>query len=112
MNIRDETIDQKKLMEFLKCEKGNTWVLSPLAGVPYLEELELKKKAQQASDTYTCCICGETFEKGLEDPISYLHINLMWYNEMLDEQVSQAIEKRGEGDLHALLNSGDTWTVE
>jgi 2-oxoglutarate ferredoxin oxidoreductase subunit beta len=34
------------------------------------------------------------------------------YNEMLDEQVSQAIEKRGEGDLHALLNSGDTWTVE
>jgi 2-oxoglutarate ferredoxin oxidoreductase subunit beta len=34
------------------------------------------------------------------------------YNEMLDEQVRQAIEKRGEGDLHALLNSGDTWTVE
>jgi 2-oxoglutarate ferredoxin oxidoreductase subunit beta len=34
------------------------------------------------------------------------------YDEMLANQVTQAIEKRGEGDLHALLHSGDTWTVE
>ncbi len=34
------------------------------------------------------------------------------YDEMLSNQVAQAIEKRGEGDLHALLHSGDTWTVE
>jgi 2-oxoglutarate ferredoxin oxidoreductase subunit beta len=34
------------------------------------------------------------------------------YDEMLANQVSQAIEKRGDGDLHALLHSGDTWTVE
>ncbi|MBW2287160.1 MAG: 2-oxoacid:ferredoxin oxidoreductase subunit beta [Deltaproteobacteria bacterium] len=34
------------------------------------------------------------------------------YDEMLSNQVTQAIEKRGEGDLHALLHSGDTWTVE
>jgi len=26
----------------------------------------------------------ETFEKGLEDPISYLHINLAWYNDLLN----------------------------
>jgi 2-oxoglutarate ferredoxin oxidoreductase subunit beta len=34
------------------------------------------------------------------------------YDEMLTNQVSQAIEKRGDGDLHALLHSGDTWTAE
>ncbi len=34
------------------------------------------------------------------------------YDEMLANQVSQAIEKRGDGDLHALLHSGDTWAVE
>jgi 2-oxoglutarate ferredoxin oxidoreductase subunit beta len=34
------------------------------------------------------------------------------YESALDEQVSQARAERGEGDLAALLNSGDTWTVE
>jgi len=34
------------------------------------------------------------------------------YDTMLTAQVTQAIERRGEGDLHALLHSGDTWTVE
>ncbi len=34
------------------------------------------------------------------------------YESLLDEQVEFAIEKQGPGDLHALLHSGDTWTVE
>jgi 2-oxoglutarate ferredoxin oxidoreductase subunit beta len=34
------------------------------------------------------------------------------YEAALDEQVSQARAQRGEGDLAALLHSGDTWTVE
>ena len=34
------------------------------------------------------------------------------YEAALDEQVRQARAERGEGDLAALLNSGDTWTVE
>jgi len=33
------------------------------------------------------------------------------YDEMLTGQVETAIEKRGAGDVHSLLNSGDTWTV-
>ncbi len=33
------------------------------------------------------------------------------YETMLDDTVSQAIEKQGAGDLKALLNSGDTWEV-
>jgi 2-oxoglutarate ferredoxin oxidoreductase subunit beta len=34
------------------------------------------------------------------------------YDEMLETQVTSAIEQRGEGDLRSLLHSGDTWTVE
>jgi len=34
------------------------------------------------------------------------------YEEMLAGQVEEAIERKGEGDLHTLLHSGDTWTVE
>jgi 2-oxoglutarate ferredoxin oxidoreductase subunit beta len=33
------------------------------------------------------------------------------YEDMLSAQVSKAIERRGEGDLAALLRSGDTWEV-
>ena len=34
------------------------------------------------------------------------------YDEMLAQQVANAVEQRGQGDLAALLHSGDTWTVE
>ena len=34
------------------------------------------------------------------------------YDMALDEQVSEAIEQQGPGDLNELFNSGDTWTVE
>ncbi len=34
------------------------------------------------------------------------------YGELLDQQIDESIEKKGPGDLKALLHSGDTWTVE
>ncbi len=34
------------------------------------------------------------------------------YETMLTEQLDHAKERQGEGDLRALLHSGDTWTVE
>ncbi len=34
------------------------------------------------------------------------------YDEMLEDQIQGAIAKQGEGDLDALLHSGDIWTVE
>ncbi|MFO0913959.1 MAG: 2-oxoacid:ferredoxin oxidoreductase subunit beta [Pirellulales bacterium] len=34
------------------------------------------------------------------------------YDQLLNQQISEAIQKRGEGDLDKLFNSGDTWTVE
>jgi 2-oxoglutarate ferredoxin oxidoreductase subunit beta len=34
------------------------------------------------------------------------------YDEMLEDQVTRAVERRGAGDLDALLHSGDTWTID
>jgi 2-oxoglutarate ferredoxin oxidoreductase subunit beta len=34
------------------------------------------------------------------------------YEAALERQVQRSIKERGPGDLHALLHSGDTWTVE
>ena len=34
------------------------------------------------------------------------------YEAQLEQQVTEAIEAHGPGDLAALLRSGDTWTVE
>jgi 2-oxoglutarate ferredoxin oxidoreductase subunit beta len=33
------------------------------------------------------------------------------YNELVDEQLAVAAEKKGEGDLEGLIASGDTWTI-
>jgi 2-oxoglutarate ferredoxin oxidoreductase subunit beta len=34
------------------------------------------------------------------------------YGDLMQQQISSAIEKQGNGDLKALLNAGDTWMVE
>jgi len=34
------------------------------------------------------------------------------YDEELNHQIDLDREKRGQGDLNALYNSGDTWVVE
>ena len=34
------------------------------------------------------------------------------YDREVDRQMKQAVEQMGDGDLKALFNSGDTWTVE
>jgi len=34
------------------------------------------------------------------------------YDELINNQISDARAAKGEGDLEKLFNSGDTWTVE
>ena len=33
------------------------------------------------------------------------------YDELMAEQLDRAVEAKGEGDLEALLHSGDTWVI-
>ena len=68
-------------------------------------------------------------EKAPEPTLAYL-LSRMWYPEFpepigvfravekpqydqrMNQQIQEAIAKKGEGDLAALFDSGDTWTVE
>ena len=34
------------------------------------------------------------------------------YDELMAEQIAEATEKRGAGDLRELLHAGDTWTID
>ena len=46
------------------------------------------------------------------EPIGiFRDVDLPRYDDELNKQVDAVTEKKGEGDLEALLNSGDTWTV-
>ncbi len=42
----------------------------------------------------------------------YRSVERPTYEQMLDDQVAQAMSAEGAGDLDALLDAGDTWTVE
>lgn len=49
----------------------------------------------------------------MPEPIGVLRCveGVATYNDQINEQVTAAKAKRGEGDLHALFHSGDTWQV-
>jgi len=51
-------------------------------------------------------------EDGFPEPIGvFRSIDAPRYDHELNHQIEVAREKRGEGDLNALFNSGETWTV-
>jgi len=46
-------------------------------------------------------------------PIGIFHaVGKPTYDELLDAQVQDSINRFGPGNLEKLLNSGDTWVVE
>jgi len=51
-------------------------------------------------------------EDGFPEPIGvFRKIDAPKYDQEVNSQVTAAREKRGEGDLNGLFNSGETWTV-
>jgi 2-oxoglutarate ferredoxin oxidoreductase subunit beta len=51
-------------------------------------------------------------EEGFPEPIGIFRaIDAPMYDEQVNTQVDVARQKRGEGDLQKLFNSGETWTV-
>ena len=52
------------------------------------------------------------YEDGFPEPIGVFRaIDAPRYEEELATQVTAARDRRGKGDLTALFNSGETWTV-
>jgi 2-oxoglutarate ferredoxin oxidoreductase subunit beta len=53
------------------------------------------------------------YEDGFPEPIGvFRSVDAPRYDVLINGQIDEAIQKRGKGDLEALFNSGDTWTVE
>ena len=53
------------------------------------------------------------YEDGFPEPIGvFRSVDAPRYDVLINGQIDEAIQKRGKGDLEALYNSGDTWTVE
>ena len=53
-----------------------------------------------------------TLDPNLPTPIGILYKeDKPTYDEMVNDQVTQAIKDKGEGDLDALLHMGQTWEV-
>ncbi len=49
----------------------------------------------------------------LPEPLGVLRcVDRPVYDEEVEHQLAEAVEAKGEGQLEALFNSGDTWTVE
>ena len=52
-------------------------------------------------------------ENGFPEPIGVFRcVDAPRYDELINDQVDDAIRERGKGDLEDLFNSGDTWTVQ
>ncbi len=53
------------------------------------------------------------YEDGFPEPIGvFRSVDAPRYDVLINGQIDEAVQKRGKGDLEALFNSGDTWTVE
>ncbi len=63
--------------------------------------------------TLSFILADMTYKAGLPRPIGiFLAIDRPVYEQEMVRQISFAQEKRGDGDMVKLLNSGDTWTVQ
>lgn len=54
-----------------------------------------------------------TYNPNLPTPVGvFRHLDVKVYEDLLQEQINHDIEKKGKGDLKALMHSGETWTVD
>lgn len=62
--------------------------------------------------TLSFILADMTYKPSLPRPVGiFLAINRPTYEEEMTRQISFAKEKRGEGDMSKLLNSGETWVI-
>ncbi len=63
--------------------------------------------------TLSFILADMTYKPGIPRPVGiFLAIDRPVYEEEMARQIAFAKEKRGEGDMVKLLNSGDTWVVQ
>ena len=69
------------------------------------------EKSQEPSLAYL--LSRMRFEDGFPEPIGVFRcVDAPRYDDMINDQIEQAVQQKGAGDLDALFNAGDTWRVE
>jgi 2-oxoglutarate ferredoxin oxidoreductase subunit beta len=67
----------------------------------------------ETDTTLSFILADMTYKAGVPRPIGiFLAVERPVYEEDLERQIAVATEKRGEGDMVKLLNSGETWVVQ
>jgi 2-oxoglutarate/2-oxoacid ferredoxin oxidoreductase subunit beta len=76
------------------------------------ENALLVHDAQQAQPSLAFALSRITFETDGAVPLGiFRQVERPVYDDLMTEQLEVAREQSGDGDLEALLHSGDTWTV-
>jgi 2-oxoglutarate ferredoxin oxidoreductase subunit beta len=76
-------------------------------------EEDLLVHDQHAGDPYLAFMLSRMWWPDYPVPVGVLRdVRRPTHDELLTEQIAAAKQRTGEGDLEALLRSGETWTVE
>ncbi len=77
-------------------------------------ENELIRHNQEAQNTTLAnCLARMSDIQDMPHPIGiFRSVQQPCYEDMMTDQIDLAKQQRGEGDLEAVLNAGDTWVVE
>ena len=78
-----------------------------------ISEADLLVHDERLDDPTLAFILGQMTHPEFPVPLGVLRaVEHPTYDALMDQQIQDAIAKRGEGDLEALFAEGDTWTIE
>ena len=76
-------------------------------------EADLLVHDEQAEEPYLALMLSRMFWPAYPVPVGVLRaVARPTHDRLIDDQIAGAIAKSGVGDLDAVLNGGETWTVE
>jgi 2-oxoglutarate/2-oxoacid ferredoxin oxidoreductase subunit beta len=76
-------------------------------------EKDLLVHDEKAPDPYLAWMLSRIYYPDFPVPVGVLRaVERPTHSELMEEQISEAIEKSGEGDLYELINGGETWEVD
>ena len=77
-----------------------------------ITEADLLVHDETAEDPYLAFMLSRMFYPEFPVPVGVIRrVDRPTHDQLMTEQITNAVTQRGEGDLARLLNSGETWTV-
>ena len=84
-----------------------------LVDLGFISEDDLLFHDEQAPEPSLAFMLARMRHPEFPEPVGvFRSVDRPVYDQALDQQVTEAIEQQGPGDLETLFSSGDTWTVK